>query len=514
MQNALRKIFPFAIVAIVLLLATTAIAVHTPSVSISPQQSMIGTDAEFKLLVKNQGGAGITSVELVLPETGDVNPYYSIKEIGYPSGWTFESIEKLGAAYPYKIIWSTAGAGIAEDKSLEFSFTAKVPSASGEFTWTWKSTDAVGGVVTDKFTTKTILAPFSTFRLTVPQSVKAGEYFKVTIAALDKDGAIKTDYTGTVSFTSSDKLAILPADYAFKSTDMGKKEFTLKFKTAGNQAVTVNDGTVSLTSGSISVEPGDAIAITISPDNSKVASGNAVDFKVMAEDVFGNIFNVTAKTKFSIDPEAKGTWVGNFYKAEVEGAWTVAANYVSGSKNLLGWTALTVTKAGEKPQEETPKEEKPQEILIGKMSIVIPDEITVEEGKNVTLNLTVKNTGTLNLTDVAIAISGVPRGWIKLSPFLADIASGKSYSYLLTISVPQNITGEKTITFSASAIQNVTASKDMSLNVGKSASGITGLIFAIITKPLYIGIIVVVIIVVILIVWALWPKKSRKKSED
>jgi hypothetical protein len=295
---------------------------------------------------------------------------------------------------------------------------------------------------------------------------------------------------------------------------MGKKEFTLKFKTAGNQTVTVNDGTVSLTSGSISVKPSEAIVITISPDNSKVASGNAVDFKVMAEDVFGNIFDVTAKTKISIDPEAKGTWTGNSYKAGVEGAWTVVANYVSGSKNLFGWTALTVTKAGEKPQEETPKEEKPQEILIGKMSIVLPDEINVEEGKNVTLNLTVKNTGTLNLTDVFIAASGVPREWIKISPFLADIVSGKSYNYLLTVSVPQNTSGEKAIKFSATSVENIAASKNMTLTIGKPASGITGLIVAIISRPLYIGILVVVIIVIILIIWALWPKKSKKKSEE
>jgi len=514
MQNVLRRIFPFAIVTIVLLLATMAIAVHTPSVSISPQQSMIGTDAEFKLLVKNQDGSGITSVQLVLPETGDGNPYYLIKEIGYPADWTFEAIERVGASYPYKIIWSTNSAGIAEDKSLEFSFVAKVPSASGEFTWTWKTTDAAGGVVSDKFTTKTILAPLSVFKLTLPQSVKAGEYFKVTINALDKDGNVKTDYTGTVTFTSSDKLAILPADYTFKSTDRGTKEFTLKFKTAGNQTVTVTDGTISLTSGSISVGPSDVITIIISPDNSKVALGNAVNFKVMAEDVFANVFDVTAKTKISIDPEAKGTWVGNFYKAEVEGVWTVVADYTSGSTNLVGGTTLTVTKAEEKPQEVKPEENVTQEVLVGKMSIVLPNEITVEEGKNVTLNLTVKNTGTLNLTDVFIAVSGVPREWIRISPLLADISSGKSYNYLLTVSVPQNTTGKKTITFSISAIQNVTASKNMTLTIGKPASGITGLIVAIFSRPLYIGILIVIIIVIVLIIWALWPKKSKKKSEE
>jgi uncharacterized membrane protein len=108
----------------------------------------------------------------------------------------------------------------------------------------------------------------------------------------------------------------------------------------------------------------------------------------------------------------------------------------------------------------------------------------------------------------------VPRVWIKISPFLADIASGKSYNYMLTISVPQNTTGEKTITFSTFSNENIKASKNMTLNIGKPASGITGFISAIISKPLYIGILVVVIIVIILIIWALWPKKSKKKSEE
>lgn len=497
----MEKVFPITIA--FLLLAVTVVAVHTPNVSIAPTDVQIGSDAEFKILVKNQGGDAITTFEIAIPET-DGKPYYLVKEIAKPSAWEFKDTYKLGSSYPYKITWSTAGLGIAEGKSLEFTFTAAVPSSVGEFTWNWKTIDTKNDMKTDKVVTKTILAPFSAFKLTVPESVKAGEYFQITVAALDKDGKIKTDYTGTVSFASSDNLVTLPADYTYKVTDSGSKEFTVKFKTSGNQTITVKDGTVSLKSGNIFVKPSDAVSLEISPVNSKAALGDAVEFKTTAKDVFGNTFDVTGKTKFFIDSEAKGTWVGNFYKSAVEGTWTVVANYNTDYTILVDGTTLTVSKEG-----------KPQEISIGKMSIVVPETMRIDGGKSATFNLTVKNTGTLNLKDVAISVSGIPKDWIKISPMLADIESGKSYNYLLTISVPENATGEKIITFSTTSVENIAASKTMVLNIGKETfKNIVGLFVAIISRPVYLGIIVVILIVIILIIWSMWPKGTKKKSEE
>ncbi len=514
----MRTIFPVTVTVFFLsLFLVQVIATHVSSVSVSPQESIVGTDADFKLLVKNQDGAGINSFELTLPLTASDQPSYAIKEISSPAGWIYNFRYKVGSTSPYKAVWSTGGAGITEGKSLEFSFIAAVPSTLGEFKWTWKTVDTAGDAVTDTLVTRTVLSPFAAFKLTVPQSVKAGEYFTITVAAVDDDGNIKTDHVGTVNFVSSDDMSFLPADYTFKAMDAGSKEFTLKFKTAGNQTVTVKDGKISLTSDNIFVKPGDAIALEISPEDSEVKLGDATELKAIAHDIFGNAFDVTSKSNFTIDAEAKGVWVGNFYKSEIEGAWTIVAKYDFDNKTLVGGTGLTVTKAAAKPKEVPKEENKSKEVLIGRMSISLPEKVMIEEGKNATLNLTVKNTGTLNLKDVSISASGITRDWIKISPLLADIVAGKSYNYVMTISVPQNTTGEKIVKLSATSLENITAAKEMILVAGKSvesAKGITGLIIAIISKPFYLGIIIVMLIVVILIVWALWPKGGKKKKSE
>jgi uncharacterized repeat protein (TIGR01451 family) len=48
-------------------------------------------------------------------------------------------------------------------------------------------------------------------------------------------------YTGTVHFTSSDPLAVLPADYTFVSADAGSHQFSFTLKTLGDQTITVTD---------------------------------------------------------------------------------------------------------------------------------------------------------------------------------------------------------------------------------------------------------------------------------
>jgi uncharacterized repeat protein (TIGR01451 family) len=50
-----------------------------------------------------------------------------------------------------------------------------------------------------------------------------------------------TGYVGTVHFTSSDALAILPADYTFTAADAGTHTFPITLKTLGNQTITVTD---------------------------------------------------------------------------------------------------------------------------------------------------------------------------------------------------------------------------------------------------------------------------------
>jgi len=87
----------------------------------------------------------------------------------------------------------------------------------------------------------------------LPESVTAGdsiggalEYLLVTLR--DGYGNVKTDFTGTVTFSSGDVQASYPAAYTFTSGDQGSKEFArdqFKLRTAGNHYFMVATGTYS-----------------------------------------------------------------------------------------------------------------------------------------------------------------------------------------------------------------------------------------------------------------------------
>jgi len=500
MLNVLKKIFP---VAAILLLTAVAVAVHIPAVSISPTESQVGAEVEFKILVKNQGGDSITNFELVLPETADGKPYYLVKEIGRPVGWDFEDIYKLGSYYPYKISWSTA-IGIGDGNSVEFSFRAQVPSATGEYTWTWKTVDIKGDTKTDKITTKAILAPFETFKIAVPKTVKAGEYFQATVTAVDKDGNVKTDFSGSVSFVSSDQMAILPQDYTYIAADKGSKVFTFKLKTAGNQSIIVKSGDRIATSDLFYVKPADTAEIKVSLEKTEVVPRDKVEIKVFAIDVFDNKVDITSKANFNIDKEAGGSFVNNFYEAANLGKWTLVASYISESKTFFDGVKLSVVK------EVSKIEEKPAE---KRLTISTAESVVAEAGKEVDFSVTVKNTGEADLTNVAVFISEIPEAWkAEVIPTFMNIISGQSQIYTVTISVPADESGVKIINLTAKSLEDVTASKTISLTVA-GEGGVTGFFFAILTKPLYIGLTVVVLIVIVLIIWKFIPK-WKKKSEE
>ena len=73
--------------------------------------------------------------------------------------------------------------------------------------------------------------------------VNTAHTFKVT--AQDAFGNTVTNYTGTVQFTSSDPLAVLPPAYTFAAANLGQHSFTAKLLTPGVQWLSVADGGVT-----------------------------------------------------------------------------------------------------------------------------------------------------------------------------------------------------------------------------------------------------------------------------
>jgi hypothetical protein len=81
-----------------------------------------------------------------------------------------------------------------------------------------------------------------------------------TVTAIDAYGNDKTDFTGTIEFSSSDLSATLPANYTFVGGDSGVRDFTnaITFATLGEQTLSVTDfpaAGVTSTLSNITVNP-------------------------------------------------------------------------------------------------------------------------------------------------------------------------------------------------------------------------------------------------------------------
>jgi hypothetical protein len=78
-------------------------------------------------------------------------------------------------------------------------------------------------------------------QITAPATVTAGTPFTITVTALTAGKQIDDLYTGTVTFTSGDGMAVLPANYTFTGADLGVHTFTVTLETTGSQTVTATD---------------------------------------------------------------------------------------------------------------------------------------------------------------------------------------------------------------------------------------------------------------------------------
>jgi Bacterial Ig-like domain (group 3)/Bacterial Ig-like domain (group 1)/Leishmanolysin/Filamin/ABP280 repeat len=98
----------------------------------------------------------------------------------------------------------------------------------------------------------------------MPDPVPAGTPAGLTVTARDGLGNAATGYTGTVSFTSSDATAELPAPYAFVAGDAGTHTFSgIQLRTAGEQNITATDqvnAAITGTQSAITVQAGAASA--------------------------------------------------------------------------------------------------------------------------------------------------------------------------------------------------------------------------------------------------------------
>jgi alpha-tubulin suppressor-like RCC1 family protein len=83
----------------------------------------------------------------------------------------------------------------------------------------------------------------------LPRSRAVGQPMTFVVTVTDASGNVVTDYSGTLHFASTDSVALLPPNYAFVAGDGGSHAFTVVFRTAGRQAMTVTDAAATSIAG-------------------------------------------------------------------------------------------------------------------------------------------------------------------------------------------------------------------------------------------------------------------------
>jgi len=176
----------------------------------------------------------------------------------------------------------------------------------------------------------------------------AGVSFSITIYA--KDGyentvasyagkATLTDMTGTIAPTLTGNFAA--------GVWTGNVTIT---KVQVDVTITATDGPIAGTSDKFDVIHGGAEHLTVTPDPETVESGDGVICTAMADDGFGNYWNVTSSTVFTIvEVEHGGIWAGRVYTSYGLGTWTVRGSYGTltddATLNVIGGL-LNVVKSG------------------------------------------------------------------------------------------------------------------------------------------------------------------------
>lgn len=153
----------------------------------------------------------------------------------------------------------------AGDKGTH-TFTVTLKTAGTQTVTATDTTTSAGSVTSSGIAVSPAAA--SQFILSgLASTATVGATQSITVTAKDAYGNVATGYTGSVGFVSSDPSAILPGTYVFTAGDAGRHTFSLAFRTAGSQSVTVSDTTTtkfSATQSGITVSPAAPINLAAS----------------------------------------------------------------------------------------------------------------------------------------------------------------------------------------------------------------------------------------------------------
>ncbi len=193
-----------------------------------------------------------------------------------------------------------------------------------------------------------------------PGSAIAGTAFSMTLHVEDLYGNAASAYAGTVTFSTSDGAASVPAAYTFTGIDAGvhafTSGFTLKTVAGGAKTITASDnglpaGNRSLTTSGIAVSPAAAsqLALTTQPAGATAGSVFGTQPVVSVQDAYGNTVTGNSSSVTATLNTGSGALAGTTTVAAVNGIVSFSSLRIdtAGAKTLQFTDgALTAVNSG------------------------------------------------------------------------------------------------------------------------------------------------------------------------
>ena len=237
--------------------------------------------SEFTLVLSGYPTSDVAGVAHSITVT--VKDSHGATATGYLGTVHFTSTDSK-AVLPADYTFTVADAGVHK-----FTTTVTLKTAG---TWSVTAMDSGNSNVAGTQTVSVTPAATKTFALSGFSSPDvAGVAHSITVTAKDAYGNTATGYTGTVTFTSTDTKAVLPANYTFTAANAGTHTFSVTLKTAGTDSVRARDTVTSTITGGqypITVTPAAAATLVVSGLTTPRTAGTAGTITVKAVDAFGN----------------------------------------------------------------------------------------------------------------------------------------------------------------------------------------------------------------------------------
>ncbi|MFA5795456.1 MAG: DUF2341 domain-containing protein, partial [Candidatus Brocadiia bacterium] len=182
-----------------------------------------------------------------------------------------------------------AVSGIATFSGVTIGGTA---AAGYTLNATGATADSLTPATSNSFTiTPGALDHFTVVGITDPHT--AGTPTSPVVTAYDIYNNVKTNYLGTITFSSDDPQAVSPTPYTFIGGDNGVVTFTggTTLKTAGEKYVRVTGDTKTGEQSAITVNPDTAVKLgfDVQPSNTAVDAAFSPEVKVKIMDTYNNI---------------------------------------------------------------------------------------------------------------------------------------------------------------------------------------------------------------------------------